>query len=480
MTQTPTSKLAQFPLVLQALAALLVFFLLIRPPVDADLWWHLRAGQVMWEQKSILLEDVFSYTRAGEPWVNAFWLAELALYGLYRLGGYTALAAFVAGSGALSFWLAGQRERPTSILSSGVILLAALAAAPIWGPRPQVFSFLLVAALDSWLAAKRPAWALVPLFALWANLHGGWIWGFLLLAAHLAGLGMRWLAAAHDERLSLTAEIRPLLGWTALSTLAISLNPNGLALWKLPFAQISVSMQIQEWLSPDFHRIDFHPMLWILFLLLLSGPLTGKPDWPGLFKTIGFAYLTFVAQRNIALFALAAAPLLVSQLETAIKRFPLPQTPSIPPGRFSALINSSLLAALGLAATGFLFLQTRPAKVEQNYPLGAVQWVQENAPDGRLFNSYNWGGYLAWALPQVPLFIDGRADLYGNELLAEWQAVVNADPEAARILAKWDIGWLLLEPEWPIVALLQEKGWKTAYHDDLSIILTRPPEEAKP
>ena len=74
---------------------ILVFLLFSRTPADADLWWHLRAGQTMWVQKSILLADPFSFTRLGMPWVNAFWLSEILFYALYRIGGYFALAAFV-------------------------------------------------------------------------------------------------------------------------------------------------------------------------------------------------------------------------------------------------------------------------------------------------------------------------------------------------------------------------------------------------
>ena len=185
-----------------------------------------------------------------------------------------------------------------------ILLLTAITAAPIWGPRPQIISFLFVAILDYWLDKRGShPWILVPLFALWANLHGGWIWGFLLLLAHIAGNLINLLSAPSEEKTALWQKAKRLLGWSALAMLAVGLNPNGLALWKLPFEQVNVSMQIQEWLSPDFHRLDFHPFLWILFLLLLAAPLAGKPNWPRLFKVIGFAYLTFVAQRNIALFA---------------------------------------------------------------------------------------------------------------------------------------------------------------------------------
>lgn len=453
-----------------------IFLLLTRTPVDADVWWHLRAGQVMWESRTLLLQDVFSYTVIGAPWVNAFWLSEIFLFFLYALGGYFALTIFVAGTGALTFFIISRQINVNPFVGAFIVILASITAAPIWGPRPQLFSFLLVALLDFWLSdSGRPRWVLTPLFALWANLHGGWIWGFLLLGAHAAGLGIHLLTSA-DERPTRWRELRSLLGWTALSALAVGLNPNGLSIWLLPFQQVTVSMEIQEWLSPDFHRIDFHPMLWMLFLLMLTAPFAPKPlNWGQVFKALGFAYLTFVAQRNIALFAITAAPLLASWTHTALQ--PLvsrpPQSTRDLPIHWRQGINALLVGLLTMAALLNAWQVSRPEQVDENYPLGAVNWLRENRPTGRLFNSYNWGGYLIWALPEYPVFIDGRADLYGNDLLDQWHSVVNNRQESLAILDKWQVKTILLEPGWPVIDTLLTQGWAIAYKDATAIILIR-------
>lgn len=462
---------------LTALTFLLTAFLLSRTPIDADLWWHLRAGQEMWAQKSILLTDIFSYTRAGAPWVNAFWLSELLLYGLYSLGRYFALAAFVALLGALTFHLVSKNLKGNPFVDSFLLLLAVVTAAPIWGPRPQILSFFLVALLDWWLLrSPRRQWMLVPFFALWANLHGGWIWGFLLLAAHIAGLFVQSLFQP-EERTPLQRQALHLLGWTVLSALAVSLNPNGLALWRLPFQQVNVSLQIQEWLSPDFHRVDFHPLLWMLFLLMLAAPFAKKPlNWPQLFKVLGFAYLTFVAQRNIALFAITAAPLLSEWIQAFIES--LPRRESRPAQdldpRLTSILNGVLIVVLSLAVLGNLFLISQPERVDENYPVAAVRWMQVHQPEGRLFNSYNWGGYLLWTLPETPVFIDGRADLYGDDILNQWHAVVNADKDALPLLDQWDVKVVLLEPDWPIIEVLKSNGWKVEFEDEQAVILIHP------
>lgn len=431
----------------------------------------------MWAQKNILLTDIFSYTRAGAPWVNAFWLSDLLLYGLYQFGGMLALSAFVAFTAALTFHITTRGLKSPPLLNSFIIVLAALTAAPIWGPRPQILSFLLLALLDYALRRGMHTRRLLPpLFALWANLHGGWIWGFLLLIAHETGLTLNAMATP-EKRTALLRESGQLFIWTLLSALAIGINPNGLSLWKLPFQQVAVSLNIQEWLSPDFHRIDFHPFLWMLFLLVLTAPAAPRPiNWPQIFKTLGFAYMTFIAQRNIAPFAITAAPLLAEWSDSALT--PFKQKRFFPPStlkpRLTTFINAAILLILVILASTNLVVLSQPSRLIEHYPTYAVHWLKANHPTGRLFNSYNWGGYLTWALPEYPVFIDGRADLYGNDLIAQWQEVVNAGPKALSILDAWQIDLVLLEPYWSILPLLEEKGWRVLYQDQVSVLLARP------
>ncbi|MBX3035304.1 MAG: hypothetical protein KF758_00195 [Anaerolineales bacterium] len=450
----------------------LIFILLTRTPIDADMWWHLRAGQIMFEQKQILLTDIFSYTRNGTEWVNAFWVSEILLYALYTIGGYFAITFFVSAIGVFTFYIISRRLAGNVFINAFILILAAITAAPIWGPRPQILSFLLIAFLDNLLIKKQPRWILIPLFALWANIHGGWIWGFLLIIAHIAGEIIEQFTSEEKK----WNEIKNLIGWSALSSLAIGFNPNGLSIWALPFQQINVSLQIQEWLSPDFHRIDFHPLLWMFFLLLLSAPFAKKQNWIQIFKVLGFAYLTFFSQRNIALFAIVAAPLLSDWMNATLQHFQR-ETRLTPRGELvrplRLLINSMLVLALTVTALGNTYLTSLPEKVDENYPINAIKWIKENQPKGNLFNSYNWGGYLLWALPEYPVFVDGRADLYGNEIINQWHAVVSGNENAIHILDEWQVNFILIEPYWEITKALEMNGWQKVYADEQAVIFIR-------
>ncbi len=483
MKKTPSDSL------FIAIAFLLIFILLTRTPLDADQWWHLRAGEEMVRQGQILRQDIFSYTRYGTAWVNAFWLADIILYLLFKAGGYFSLAAFVSLMGAATFAVAQKQMRGAASLQAFLLILAALAAAPIWSPRPQLFSFLFLAILDYGLYRLKETpkksspylWLLLPFFTLWANLHGGYIWGTLLLIAFLAGEIFERLLTPND---SLPVKTLQKLGFFSfLSLFAVLLNPNGLELWRLPFHTLDVSLSIQEWLSPDFHQIAFHPVLWMFFLFILAlGASKKKTSFSDLFKILGFSYLTFISQRNVAPFAIILLPVLNRTLwdvwtETLAGKLGRRKKTDFAsqqiPLKTARLINGILFSTLALAAFGNLYLLTRPEAVDAHYPVNAIAWLEENQPEGALFNSYNWGGYLIWNLRDYPVFIDGRADLYDNELIGQWKQVTSGDETAQQILDKWEVNLILLEPGYLLLRELPQEGWTLLYEDEKSVIYGR-------
>lgn len=459
---------------------ILIFFLLSRTPSDADMWWHLRAGKEMWESGQILLTDTFSHTRTGMPWVNAFWLSEIFLYGTYLLGGFFGIAILVSLLGMLTFGFVYFRVREKAPFAGAlIIIIAATAAAPVWGPRPQLFSFLFLAALDFILS--RPNQNILHLavitgflFALWANIHGGWIWGILLLLAQLAGNVLATAQQLPFSRKSWPAFLRQAIP-TAIAIFAVGLNPNGLAIWQLPFHTVDVSMQIQEWLSPNFHQIDFHPMLWLLFLLIISLNFSERRmGCAEIFKVIGFAYLSFVSQRNVAPFSIIIAPILALTAHSAMQKFGMTiLVQKTTRNSTRSVINGMLIITLLGISIFRLYGLSASTLAEKDYPRNATSWLKSQELNGLLFNSYNWGGYLAWELPGIPVYIDGRADLFGDEIISEWHSVVSGTPQGLNALQKRNIQIILLEPTWPVVPLLPTQGWSEVYRDETAVIFTR-------
>lgn len=478
------------------LTFLAVFAMAARVSVDSDTWWHLRAGAWMIEQRQLLASDPFSLTRMGAPWIYPGWLAQLGLYGAYAAAGHLGLGLLTAAAVLAAFAFQWRTLDVPPLFRGFVVILAAATSAVYWSARPQIFSFALAAAFMWALereraGAARALWPLPPLMALWANLHGGFAIGLMLIGAYLsaavleAGLppllgGAGWGAAWESHRPRLARLTAALL----LSVAAVSLNPHGPALLAYPLKTVSIGVlqdYIQEWQSPNFHRAEVQPFLWMLLLLLASFGLSGRRARADELVPAGvFAALALLAGRNIALFALAAAPALARHGYAALQPFfeRAASGPQVPERRARAL-NLALLALAALAAGLKITLPFRAETLDRalraGAPVEAVAWIEANRPAGALFNSYNWGGYVVWALyPEYPSFVDGRTDLFDDALLRRYLAAWRAEPEWPATLRGWDVRLALLEPGAPLTLALEHAGWLRAYADEQAVVLTAP------
>jgi hypothetical protein len=149
------------------LTLLFVSILALRTLNDPDIWWHLRSGNEMVSHAHILTTDVFSYTRFGGAWMNVFWLADIGLYLLYRAAGFSGLSVLVAAVAAGIMAIILKHSPGPIILRLGLILLASFSLPAFMNPRPQIFTFLLLAALDFGLTRFKQnrnisAWLLIP------------------------------------------------------------------------------------------------------------------------------------------------------------------------------------------------------------------------------------------------------------------------------------------------------------------------------
>jgi hypothetical protein len=150
---------------------------------------------------------------------------------------------------------------------------------------------------------------------------------------------------------------------------------------------------------------------------------------------------------------------------------------SIPPRGIRAVLNWSLFGLLFLATIIKVSLDFPPSANEvlfrKRLPLDAVAFIKDKQPPGRLFNSYNWGAYLLWELPEYPVFIDGRTDLYNDEVIDEWLQVVRAEEGWQEVLDKWDVRLILLEPGMPVDGMLSFHEWQLLFEDDTAVLYGR-------
>ena len=486
-----------------------IFAMAVRQPADNDTWWHLKSGQLMWESGQILRADPFSHTVQGQPWINHGWLVQILLWPLYRVLGLAGLAVLLAVVVTISFVLVYVQCDGKPFVAAFVTLIGAVASSVIWAVRPQIVSLLLAAIVAFLLSRYKRSgstiwlWPLPLLVALWVNCHGGFVIAFLLMGCYLIGEMLnRFTAPMSKDRASPDGEVQstrlaPLLIVILMSIPAVLLNPNTFKMFPYAYQTISIGQLqdfIQEWATPDFHNLQFHPFIWLLLLTLAAMGLSRRrADWTDLALIGLFGYMGLLAVRNIALFALVAPPVLsrhtvfaVDDLAVGHPRLSwlaaLTHTqPSRQPRRSLALLNLLLLILIVIGAgskvaVDMLRLQD-PEVWGQGLPLEAVEYLRDHDQPGLMFNSYNWGGYLIWSLyPDELVFIDGRTDLYAlnGTVLADYSQVHWVRPGWEETLNSYDTGHVVTENTGLLDTMLAERPeWSVIHRDELAVIYQR-------
>jgi len=471
-----------------------LFAMAVRMPADTDMWWHLGAGRAIVATGHLPHADEFSFTVRGKPWVNVQWLAQVGMYSAYRIGGDVLLALLVAGLVVMAFAFVYPQMEGHPFLRAFTIVLAATASGVIWSPRPQMLSFALlgltsyIVYLFKWRQVNR-LWMLIPVFVLWGNTHGGYALGLLLIGCVIAGEALNRLTGRGVLPEVLTwRELGLLTGFGILSGLALLVNPYAFGTWALPFRTVGIrTLQgfIQEWASPDFHNLYEQPVLWLLFALLaVTGLARRRWDWTDLILVVVFGYLAFLARRNIAPLALVITPVLARRaqlvVESVAAQVKLPESarrdlnPALA-GVLNYLILALVVVATLLKCAAALSPQVIDKGQRQVVPVRAVEWLRNASPrpPGPMYNSYNWGGYLIWALPDEPVFADGRTDVY-NEFLLDYVKVMFVRPGWKEVLDHYGVRLALTERDSFLAAMLATQlEWRLAYSDDQAVIYTR-------
>lgn len=485
-----------------------VFAMAARVSIDSDTWWHLATGKLILESGSVPQTDPFSHTRAAAPWLypSTSWLMQITLYSIYSHFGAGGLNLFTALMVTLAFLVVYHTLDSGPFLRAFVIIFAAAISGVYWAARPYLMTFLLTAlglkVLEDFRSGRKDRLWLMPLIMLvWVNSHGGWAYGLILWGLYGLAFGLEWLAQARQpgallptdfSRQWLAGGLRGAVGRMLLigllMLLAVCINPAGAHILQYPFQTVAIeSLQdhIAEWQSPDFHQRNVQPFLWMLLLLFGILNLSQKKlQLTEYLLLIIFTSLSLIAARNIAMFALVI-PIILSRQAAPLaeklgQRFGYRGISDSPPARLPNIVNwllfGLLLLSVLLKAASVFPASMNDAYIHQNMPAGAVAYLKQHQPPGELLNSYNWGGYLIWHLPDYPVFVDGRTDLYGDQLLDEWFELVRAEGSWQSGLQKWKVNLVLLEPSTPLARELKhDPGWSLLYQDQVSLLYGRQP-----
>ncbi len=455
-----------------------------RNAVDPDLWWHLRTGEWIMQTGHIPHADPFSFTRAGSPWISHEWLSEAVFYEIWKHAGTAGLIIFAALVTTFGFMLLYQRCPAKPAGAAAAVAIGALAAAPAWGVRPQMFTFAL-ASLMLWLLEAgeehplRLLW-IPPLFVLWLNLHAGFALGPALLLAWAIGLASESISGTSPWRQVRRYLIRVLAILSACMAL-VPLNPSGTQLYRYPLDVLRSSGMrsfIAEWFPPDFHNLRYMPLLLIWLLLLIAVANSRSRPKARILVPLLFTFVAAMdAVRHIPILVLLAAPVLAAGFPVVISA--RRETRASPVARYPIAFRGAVLLLMAVFAVVRWDNLLRKQSTTENelFPAAAVQFLQSHPNPSRLFVYYDWGGYAIWRLyPDYRVFVDGRADLYGDDLLRQFQQAAQVRSGWQHVLDSAGVQGILIPPTIALnQALALDPGWRLEYQDSQAAFYRRNP-----
>jgi hypothetical protein len=438
-----------------------------------DLAYHVRLGEDMLRTGALIRTDTLSFSASGSPWTDQQWLAQILLAFGHRLGGWAALsamrAAFVAAAVGL-LWCTCRRRGAATPVAAGLAIGGFVLAYANLGMRPQLLAVPLFAA-SLWAVVSRkehPGWlAVLPLAALLdANVHGSFPLIVLLGA----------LATAEDV-LDRERAWRRTAAWTGVALLATFLTPFGAGAWAY-VVDVATDPQIRaavtEW--APLRADDPTGILVIASVLALTVVVARRPErvaWRDLLWLGAFLIPTFLTQRSAIWWAFVAPAVAAGWLR-----------PSAQPRRApKAGTDGSALPArvvVGSMAVAIMFALPWVRGVDEaaaldDAPPGITQAIRATlAPGTRLLAHQPWGSWFTYAIPEVPIFVDSRIELYPSSVWDAYDQVAFAGAGWAEALDRWDVDAIAAEADWELLPRLRDDpGWRVVFEDADGALLVR-------
>jgi len=467
------------------------------PPLD--FWWHLKAGEVIWNTRGIPRVDTFSFTAQGQDFVYQNWLSEIIYHLTYLTGGFPLLICLHAVIFVLSFgtvlWTS-WRVTGSLRLAALCTLIGEVLAVRFTNARPQIFSMLFFSVFYGALQRyrrhpDRVPWLLIPLVALWVNMHGAFVLAIGLVALFT---GMELVKAPFAAQGALprprVAQLSLLL---LLLILASLLNPEGWRVYSYVWdVQTDPASQklVMEWQSPTIREPRDMPFFAAVFVGFLFFIYSAKRDLTNLMLFCTFAALGLASLRGIIWFALILPPILAAQLRELdlgpLQRILEPwglqngsrSTPTAHP--VLNLVLLVLLAGITLLLSpwvrpGLPIPRLSSELIDPLIPREAMEFIAQKGAQGHIFHSQEAGDYLIWRLyPQQHSFVDGRVHLYDVEFCRDYLRIWNGCGWE-ELLAQYDVQWVLLPQNEDANELLQQglrkaREWEQIYEDDQAVL----------
>lgn len=446
----------------------------------ADFWWHLRTGQLIAQTGSIPTTDLFTFTRFGEVWINQGWLMQLVFYALFQAGGLPLIIfshAVLITIGYMFVELACLQSHPVRPRDAALATLGALAIGALnWGVRPQDASFLCFGVLVYILERHRNRggrviWVLPPLFALWANLHGGFIFGLGLLGIYGTTRLIGELWTSHV----LSQATRRLLVASTLAVSALAVNPGG------PLQAVQYVTSFLTSSTTINQNMEFQPLnireadgaiffaLALVFLFLLWRRRVTLPPYQ-VITLIVFGLGSLYARRIVPWFGMAAGPVFALTLDGQADARAADSRPGKPALNYAVV---GLILLLALVTLPWLrprlpVPHLRSYTVTDVTPVRAADVLCQLGPTTRPFTNIIYASYLAWTCPTMHTFMDTRFELYTREMWQDYLRISAGQFDWEETLTRYDINTIFASKQYEpvlIAAVRASVGWQMIYED---------------
>lgn len=466
---------------------------------DTDLWGHVRFGQVMLSTGHLIHAEPFSYSAPGQPWINHEWLSEVVMALFYDAMGLVGLKLmkFLCAGAIVLLLASGVAETAAApVLQFGVLLAAACGLQLQIQFRPQLFDYIFLSALLALFARARsrgraPLWVALPIMVLWANLHGGFFIGIVVLGVYAGAMGIldTWEGRGVSRGLRLGV-------FTLVALLVTLINPYGIGEWRIVAHTLGnrYTMGAGVEFQSFFHVLagtyrDGAPLLPFMLALAVIAALPvsfalapRRDDLPELAIAALMLCLALYSVRNMAFAVIACTAPIAFHLSLAFRRTgqlddaapPVAAALSDPPPRASPAVQvTAFVAAIVICASNGLF--SRRLQDFTGYPVGAVTFMNQHRLQGRIFNQLIWGSYIFWHAPGSKVFIDGRFEMvYPPQVQRDYLDFLLGGAGAARVLAAYPHDFVMVETDAPTYRFMAaQAGWRLIYRDPVAALFAR-------
>jgi hypothetical protein len=461
---------------------------------DGDTGWHIRTGQYILAHHAVPTQDLFSFSRAGAPWFAWEWGTDVIYAALFQMGG---LKAIVLASGLMIGLFAVIVLRYTLWRGANMLvalfttLLAVGASSMHFLARPHLFTLLLVPVCFWVLEADRREptrwlWALIPVTAVWTNLHGGFVIFLACVGLLVAGSALEaWLEPGAGRWPAVGRYGTLLLG----CSLASVINPYGVRLHVHIIEYLRadwIKDVVQEFQAPTFRnegQLQYEALL--VAGLILSGFLLGKRRWTEALWIVFLAHASLISVRHAPIYATVAAPLIACQLSewwsASAARMKKSQgmrilhqmgTDLAPGFRRTSVWPAAFILVLAALDKPLEWPRDFPSEV---FPTAMIHQNADLVSTGRLLTTDQWGDYIIYSFyPRQKVYVDGRSDFYGEKLANQYLHLLQGAYDWRAILEGTGFDVALLPAGWPLSSLLkQDPSWRVVADDHRSVLFQR-------